>query len=151
MGPLVMLRRRPDWEKRLTAVVAAASARAFVWGDQDCALFALDCLDAMTGAALAAGYRGRYSTMLEAADIIGPGGLADLAGRVARDNGLIEIPAADRWASRGAVCLFQGERDLSLGILIDTHVAAPGPVGLIRTPRAAILRAWEIADRGGAA
>lgn len=41
---------RPDgWELRLTAEIEAAAARRWAWGEHDCTVFALRCVQAMLG------------------------------------------------------------------------------------------------------
>ncbi len=54
--------RNPDWAKRLHEAIQAAIERPFLWGENDCCLFAADCCAAVCGVDPAADYRGRYTT-----------------------------------------------------------------------------------------
>ena len=51
-----------DWPERLFGVIKDAQSATFVWGSNDCALFACDCIKAITGVDRAANFRGRYKT-----------------------------------------------------------------------------------------
>ncbi|MBP1806456.1 DUF6950 family protein [Rubellimicrobium aerolatum] len=71
------LLRRPDWQARLVAVLAAARGRPFAWGTWDCALFTAACVEAMTGEDLSAPFRGRYRTRAGGLRVARAAGLAD--------------------------------------------------------------------------
>lgn len=96
-----MTTRNRDWQSRLQACQAERWARPFAWGSQDCALFAADCVLAVTGADPAADVRGTYSD-------------ANGAARVIRERGGLSEIAADR-----------------LGAEISPPLAQPGDVGLV--------------------
>lgn len=53
--------RLPDWQDRLTALVAHAHRQPFAWGTHDCCLWAADAVLALTGRDPAADLRGRYA------------------------------------------------------------------------------------------
>ena len=59
--------RLRDWQSRLDATIAAHRAMPFAWGAHDCALFAADCVQAVTGTDPAADLRGKYRTEAGAA------------------------------------------------------------------------------------
>lgn len=52
--------RHPDWEPRLLEYLRGVAHRPFAWGDQDCLIFTLGAVDAMTGSGLASLIKGRY-------------------------------------------------------------------------------------------
>ena len=58
--------RYHDWPEKLFAVVKTAQRSKFIWGENDCALFACDCAKAMTGVDYAERFRGKYTTRKEA-------------------------------------------------------------------------------------
>jgi hypothetical protein len=60
LGPT--LTRRPDWPERLAATIERARPIPFEWGVHDCALFAADCVYAVTGVDVLGTWRGRWST-----------------------------------------------------------------------------------------
>ncbi len=59
--------KRSDFAERLHAAVAARRGQPFQWGENDCALFACDLVEAATGVDYAAPFRGRYRTAAGAA------------------------------------------------------------------------------------
>lgn len=54
--------RNNDWLKQLRETIQAASGRPFLWGENDCCLFAADCCVAVCGVDPAEQYRGKYKT-----------------------------------------------------------------------------------------
>lgn len=150
--------RLPDWDRRLDAYLAAAAARPFVWGGgaggQDCVLFALGAVEAMTGVDGAADIRGRYTTAL--------GALKTMRRVFAAED----LPAAAdafrlRWRGeevpvlsarrgdlvQGAVALPAGGAAPALGLLgLDGRTAwfAAAPAGLVTMAVRACARAWRV-------
>lgn len=61
--------RLPDWQRRLQALVSARLRAPFVWGGNDCFIFALDAVEAVTGEPCGAQYR-TYKTEQGAARVI---------------------------------------------------------------------------------
>ena len=57
-----MMRRVENWQKPFNEFFAEREKRPFEWGKNDCALFAADCVRAITGEDLAEKWRGRYRT-----------------------------------------------------------------------------------------
>lgn len=57
-----VLTRLPDWQPRLRAFLRDATTRALEPGKHDCCLFGAGAIEAMTGADLALGWRGHYTT-----------------------------------------------------------------------------------------
>lgn len=57
--------RLPDWDVRLAAWASKRLDAPFVWGQTNCIQLALEGFDALTGAEVAAEYRGRYATERE--------------------------------------------------------------------------------------
>jgi hypothetical protein len=95
--------RYGDWPERLARCIAAARTRRFAWGEHDCALFAADCVQAMTGRDPAGAYRGRYRTALGVARLLRQRN-SDLAGAWTAALG---APLANpAYAQRGDVVVF---------------------------------------------
>jgi hypothetical protein len=69
--------RRADWMRRLASWLAEATTRQWAYGRHDCALFAAGAVEAMTGADLAAGWRGRYRTLRGGLRVLRQAGFAD--------------------------------------------------------------------------
>ena len=75
------LRKVHDWQARLAEVFTERASDAFEWGRNDCALFAADCIEAMTGLDPAAEYRGTYDDERGALRIVVDGSMEELADR----------------------------------------------------------------------
>lgn len=58
--------KRPRWESTLVLWAQSRVGQPFAWGRVDCAILCFEAFDRMTGLALAAEYRGRYSTEAQA-------------------------------------------------------------------------------------
>ena len=136
------IKRYPDWPERLAKFIDAARIKPFVWGENDCCLFAMDCVQAITGQDLAQPYRG-YTSQTQALRLLNrSGGVAGIAEAVAAKYDIPEITPLT--AQRGDVCLFDIGRGNTLGIRAGEHIYAPGFKGLIGFPALQAVRAWRI-------
>lgn len=137
------MKRLPDWNARLAAVVEAARGRPFAYGRHDCALFAADAVEAMTGEDPAAAFRGRYGTAFEGCAALRKAGFADHVEAVAAQ--FAEIPAAR--ARPGDLAAVRNEAgELALGVVQGAwvYVARPEGVGLVSKLDAE--RAFRVGD-----
>jgi hypothetical protein len=135
------VKRFEDWPRRLAAALEAARRQPFSWGEQDCALFAAGVVLAMTGADLAAAFRGRYATRAGAVALLGArGGLEAVATEA------LGAPLANaRLARRGDVVMTGSEDGPALGVCGAGGLcwfAAPG--GLTTRPLTAATMAWRV-------
>jgi hypothetical protein len=142
-----MMKRLPNWERKLEDAIAEAGAQPFVWGRFDCALWVCDAVLAMTGIDLAKEFRGKYGTGKMACMAIRQfcgGTLADLADKIAKSVDAPEILPA--MASRGDVVLANEGKYDSLAIVgLDARFAlGAAEGGLIQVPRAIWKRAWRV-------
>jgi len=133
--------RIQDWPERLDAFIKAAEKRPFCWGEFDCALFAADCVFALTGIDHAADYRGKYAEERGALRLVKKaGGLAAIATKALGQP----IPLFS--AQRGDVVLLkQPEIGMTLGICCGRFCAFAGPEGLIMVPHEKCALAWKVA------
>ncbi len=139
---MTTLKRLSDWPERLSAHLHARMKEPFVWGKNDCCLFAMDCVMAITGADLAAPYRG-YDSQTQAVRLLKKhGGIVGIAEAVARQYAIPEI--APTMAGRGDVCLFDVGHGDTLGICAGAVIFVPGLQGLANTPTLQAIRAWRI-------
>jgi len=134
--------RRHDWQARLDAVLRAAETRPFAWGRHDCALFACDCIAAMTGEDPAARFRGRYRTARGAY-----GALRRIGG--ARDPGalatkLLGAAVSPAFARRGDLAEVETDGGPALGIALGSVVALVAFEGLVRVGVDRARRAWRV-------
>jgi hypothetical protein len=135
--------RFPDWPQRLAATLEAARTRKFSYGGFDCALFAADCVKAISGVDYAIAFRG-YRTHQQAYRIITEhGGLEKLL------ISLLGEPIHTALAQRGDVVLAEipvvEEEGLSVGVCLGAFCAFPAGVGLRLHPRSVAKLAWRIA------
>lgn len=142
------MKRFPDWEERLTAVLQQAFARPFQYGRFDCYLFIAECVEAMTGIDLSEGKRGSYSTEVGAGLIIkraGCNSLEEIATQLAAKYGGEEIPAS--MAQRGDVLLStSADGSPGLGICVGEIALVPavGGDGLTTVSIANCYRGWRV-------
>ncbi len=119
-----MVSRVQDWPTALGLFLAEKSSEPFVWGRNDCVLFAADAVLALTGVDPCAKVRGKYKTAKGAAAAIGRhGGIAAAAEKALAELG--GSPIAPAFAQRGDIAL--GHSDLGLTVLVRGADAWVGP------------------------
>jgi len=132
--------RRPDWRTRLNDELAASARRPFEWGSNDCALFSMRCVEAMTGVNPAASYAGKYKTARGALGIIRRAGHTDLAAFAAAYFAAIHPSQANV----GDVAAVQTEHGSALGIFGGACIHVMRADGLGTVPRSAAISAYRI-------
>lgn len=135
------MQRRDDWASRLISVIDAADNKPFAWGNQDCALFAADCVQAMTGEDFAAPFRGRYDTALGSVRALKMMGYASLEEYVIA---VLGEPINANTAGRGDVVMVDTPEGKALGVVAGIEAAVAGVNGLVLMPRDCWLSAWRI-------
>lgn len=146
------LKRAQHWATRSLHqfLIDRATAR-FAWGTHDCALFAADGVQAMTGVDIASDFRGRYTDEAGAkaaiARITGVanGTVEDAAAWCAAKHGLVEL-IHPLMAQRGDLVVLEDAGRVIAGLvhLSGRHVAAAGEQGLKKIPIAGVKRAWRV-------
>lgn len=133
-----------NWNLRLVEALEAAEQKTFAYGTFDCALFAADCVLAITGNDYAVELRG-YTSKLDAYRIV-----ANYGSLQAMITALLgSEPIHPAFAGRGDVILGapplgENEAGECIGICTGTHIAYPKAVGLQLLLRATALHAWRI-------
>jgi hypothetical protein len=132
-------RRLPDWQPRLARLMAQRGAALFVWGGNDCCLFAADAVLAVTGHDPAADLRGTYASALQAARVLRQaGGVAGVAAARAGAEVLVAM------AQPGDVGLcVQDPSNPALAVFGGAAWHAPGAHGLATHMASSIARAWR--------
>ncbi|MCU1251539.1 MAG: hypothetical protein JWQ49_4568 [Edaphobacter sp.] len=127
----------------------------FVWGSNDCALFAADAILANTGTDIAEDFRGKYTTQLGALktirEVTGGTSIADAAAYCANKHGLVEH-THPLLAKRGDLVVIDNSGTLIAGVVhLNGHdVVSVSETGLVRLPIADlngkpnVVRAWSI-------
>lgn len=136
--PRVPSRRLPDWQPRLAALIAQRMAHPLQWGVHDCCLWAADAVLATTGADLATGLRGSYSTQQGAAEL-----LQQLGGLAALCTDRLGPVVRTALAQPGDVGIAAVGGERALVVCGGPHFLAVGARGLVPLPMAQVLRAWR--------
>lgn len=154
-----MIRCIHNWPSLLAKYLAERMNAPFVWGKNDCCLFACDAVFEMTGFDLAIDFRGKYDSALSAVramkdftakvatgakEIDSAHLVGAVADAIAKEHAIVEIPVLN--AQRGDVALVLAARGESLGIvaLDGRNVLSPGEKGLVPLPLKTALKAWRI-------
>jgi hypothetical protein len=144
------MKRQPHWETREYHEFLLSRAKApFVWGTNDCALFAADGIKAITGVDIATDFRGKYTdeaSALAAIKTIANGTtVADAAAYCATKFGLTELTHPLK-AQRGDLVVVRNADGNAIAGLVHLngfHVVSVATSGLIRLPITSVLRAWH--------
>jgi hypothetical protein len=141
------------WPELLHDYIERKRYGPFVWGKNDCCLFACDAVFEMTGFDLAIQFRGRYDSALSAVKAMRAFAGSDfetahlvgaVANKIAATHSIQEVPVL--MAQRGDVVLLLGQRGESLGVvgLRGDRAFAPGEEGLESVAVNQCLKAWRI-------
>lgn len=132
------MKRYPDWQLRLEEFVKARSSAPFAWGINDCAFFAADAVQAMTGEHLCPELR-EYSGAREAVRALAAvGGVEALATRALGEP--IPVP----FARVGDVVTIQAGKREALAICNGQTAIAPYRGGVLAVPMSQALSAWRV-------
>ena len=144
--------KNPDWEKQFFKLIQERKAQPFIWGENDCCLFACDAIERMTGTDPAAWFRGKYKTQRGAYKKLkefSGGGILEAAVKITARLGYQGINPL--LAQRGDVVYCESIEteemgvNHSLGIVsLNGEIAIPGKHGLIFIPLARATRAWRV-------
>lgn len=135
------MKRLENWPTLLADYFSSRYDAPFVWGVNDCCLFAADGVLAITGTDIAAAYRGKYDSAIGALKI-----LADYDGSViAIIDKHVKLPRTTlALARRGDLVAFEQEGEMALGICCGDRSAFPGKRGLTFRPTLKCKVAWKI-------
>ena len=125
------------WEKRLSEYIHSRANTEFKWGEHDCSLFALDCVDAQIGTDFASDWRGHYSTAIGAKRKLTENG--DYEG-ILSGYGFTQKPVA--MAGRGDLVFIGG--DLAMGVVVGDSIISTGMTGLVSLSLDKAIIVWEL-------
>jgi hypothetical protein len=131
--------RLVDWQLRYAAFMQERAAMPFAWGVNDCALFAADCVLAITGRDPAAALRGTYDDALGAARRI-----EELGGLQAAASAALGEPVAPGFASVGDVVLAMNEGRELLMVCNGTSAIGPAEGGAAALGMESAIVAWKV-------
>jgi len=134
------VQRLPDWQLRLEALMCERVQAPFAWGTNDCATFAADCVQAMTGVRLLPELRGHDSERTALRALAEHGGLQAIATRALGE------PVAPLMAAVGDIVLVPTQRlgELALAVCNGTVALCPGPDGLAPAAMSQAVAAWKV-------
>jgi len=144
------LKRQKHWATRAYhQFLVARRKMPFAWGVNDCALFAADGVQAVTGTDIASDFRGKYhdeaSAMAAIKTIAGGSTIADAAAWCAKKHTLAEC-IHPLMAQRGDLVIVKTAQGLMSGLvdLNGRHVVVPGQHGLVRLSISLVTRSWHV-------
>ncbi|MEX5600694.1 hypothetical protein [Pseudophaeobacter sp. C1-32P7] len=135
------LHRLPDWRQRLEIYVQRVARSPFRPGQNDCALFAAGAVEAMTGADLAAEWRGTYRRLEDGQAALKSAGFADHLALAA--SYFAEVPPALAQVGDLAVIPAEGT-GAALGVIQGAAVYVMHPSGLGIVSRMRMKRAFKV-------
>jgi len=129
--------RHHDWQLKFEAFVAARAHQPFEWGANDCALFAADCVRALTGLDVVPTHLRHYASAKEAYRVLNRnGGLVGLA------TAALGPARPAKQAQIGDVVLTKAGRRDMLAVCNGRTALAPGPDGLVKVPFGSVC--WRV-------
>ena len=134
-----MTHRLHDWQIRMETFLHQRTAQPFAWGSNDCAIFASDCVMAITGQDPAPPGLRKHRTAKQAYRAIERhGGLPAIATLALGE------PIGAAMAGVGDVVLVSaGKRD-ALAICNGATALTPSAIGLVPVPMAGARMAWRV-------
>ena len=140
--------RRDDWPERLAAFLEAQRRTAFSWTTHNCALFAADAVEAMTGEDPVPDWRGAAdkASLLARLDTDHGGDLEEAATAV-MGTPLERMRMAQRGDVVSAMTVGPGGEALALGVCLGGRCAFAGSdegMGWTTLPLTACRLAWRV-------
>ncbi len=127
---------------RLVEAIQGAARRGFAWGENDCALFAADCVKAQTGHDFGAPFRGKYGSPLGALRAVRRiGGAPDLAALATKHLG---PPKSGPAATGDVVAARNTDGALVLGVAAGGWAYFLAEDGLRRVPADEVEIVWSV-------
>lgn len=138
------LKRYQNWPTLLDGFIREVRHRKFVRGRHDCALFACDCIDVMTGSDIARDFRGQYRSGKKAYALVKEKGHDDLLSLAdARVGNRLDSPNKAGRGDMVAVPCREGHA-LAIVDLTGKYAVTAGKDGLQWYPADQWLAAWKV-------
>ncbi|WP_417257347.1 DUF6950 family protein [Celeribacter sp.] len=138
------LKRRHDWRGRLSAFLDETRRDGFAWGKHDCALgLACGAVEAITGADLRKGWRGKYKTNKGALRALKKRGFDNVG-----DAFAAELPEYDNllMAGVGDIAVVQSDDEFleAMAVVDVSSLIILTSEGQGRIPRSRMVRAFKV-------
>ena len=133
------MKKHYDWQIRFEAFVRERRSMPFAWGTNDCAIFASDCVLALTGTDPAPASLRKHKTAKQGTRVVHRhGGLGVIATRALGDS----KPVA--FAQVGDVVLVMIGKREALGICNGQTAIGPSAAGIVAVPMDLATACWRI-------
>jgi hypothetical protein len=130
--------RRNDWQIQLEALVRDRMQQPFVWGSNDCALFAADAVEVMTGDRPCPELRAHRDARSGLRTLAAAGGVRAIATRALGDAIPVQL------ARVGDIVVVPTGKREALAVCNGTCAIAVAPVGLTAIPMEHARAAWRV-------
>lgn len=139
-----MTQKTEGWEVRLSDYLQEKHAAPFVRAEHDCALFAGNCVEIMTGRDVTSEFRKPYKSKAAAEKFLKSLGYDDL--EAVANAKLGEKLPSTAFAGRGDCVMIEVEGEQALGIvdLSGRRAATVGKDGLVYFPAKNWVSAWKV-------
>lgn len=131
------MERVSNWEQLLSDYIEIKRDAPFVYGENDCCMFAAGAVLAITGTDPMEEFRGQYNSLATSVRALKEIGSGDLESTI--DGKFPQIPVG--LAHRGDIAFFDG----SLGVVMDGYAWFVSDDGLERVPRGMWDKTWSVA------
>ncbi|MCF6265226.1 MAG: hypothetical protein L3J57_01620 [Desulfuromusa sp.] len=133
--------RCENWPTVLNDLLEQRRSTPFQWGENDCALFTADVVEALTGVDYAADFRGRYSSVIGSVRSLAKAGHSNIEQAI---TAVLGEPVEPPFIKRGDVCLFAGGEGMTVGICVGVMIVSPAAAGLQWSPMSLAVRGWNL-------
>lgn len=133
MGALMRL---DGWESKLNDVISQSGV--FEWGNNDCCMFAVRVVEAITGVDHGKPYRGYKTAKGAASRLLKHGGVEGIATKELGE------PKSPLLARRGDVVSFETQNQIALGICAGDKIIAVSQAGLVSFSMREAIKAWSV-------
>ena len=143
-GWLRDVKRLPNWELHLTALIRRSRNRPFKWGSFDCCAFAAEGVVAVAGFDPFLPWRGKYHLIGQATAICNAAG-GDLLKAAQAHLKWLGVPESKPVTARtGDIGAWMGPTSAVLGVVANEYLAIPQALGLAFVPLPECETAWRI-------
>jgi hypothetical protein len=132
-----------NWHAKLLTFLELQKTQPFVWGQNDCCLFACDCVLVMTGIDPGKKYRGKYSAELGAKKALKRYGGGTIESAFNQVFGPIK-PRLN--TGRGDLVLIDTDQGHAVGVMCGGSIWAVGVTGLVNLPLSSVIGCWHVKD-----
>lgn len=130
--------RLHDWQVRFEAFARERAREPFAWGRNDCALFAADAVEAITGRHLCEELRGHRSAREALRVLQEIGGVRGLA------TAALGEPIPALMAAVGDVVVIQAGKREALAVCNGSSAITAGPAEMVAVSMQQALAAWKV-------